>query len=101
MGVLCSRIAPLYGWLPSGALTAWRTLRAADWPKNISETQRYEIAIGIAGVIESGTAEHVADALRAFVQHEDGTIGSAEQFLPMARLLTEADASAKAERVDD
>ena len=89
------RIAPLYGWHPGAALTAWQTLRAADWPASISEVDRFELAMGIAGVLSSGTEEHVADALRAFTEHEHGRVRPATEFLPIARLLVDADAAAR------
>ena len=101
VGALCERISFLAGWLDGTTLTAWRTLRAANWPKDASEAERYEIAQGIDGVIRSGTAEHVADALRSFAPHHDGEGRPIEELRGIAELLVAAESSRVAAKEND
>src|SRR5918995_6836671 len=90
VGALCDRIAPLYGWPAGSTLRAWRALRAENWPRDASEVERFEIALAIEGVIRSGTAEHVADALRAFAPPRNGEVRSAEELRRISQLLVAA-----------
>jgi hypothetical protein len=100
VGALCDRIEPLHGRPGGSELRAWRALRAANWPPDATEVERFEIAMAIEGVIRSGTAEHVADALRSFVPLRHGGTRSTEELLRMARLLIAAESSAIAEDED-
>ena len=97
VGALCARIAPLNGWPAGTALRAWRALRAANWPPEVSEAERFEIAMDVEGVIRSGTAEHVADALRSFAPLRRGGIRPTEEVLRIAELLVAAEAAGVAE----
>ena len=102
VGSLCQRLAPLCGWVSSGTLAAWRTFRSADWPKGASEEERLELASRVAGVMASGTEEHVADALRCAIRDLTGSSGSLESYLPLARGLIAAEAAMpEAERGQD
>jgi hypothetical protein len=91
VGALCERISSLFGWPDGTTLMAWRTLRTANWPKDATEAERFEIARDIGGVIRSGTAEHVADALRSFAAHPDGESRPIEELRRIAQLLVDAE----------
>lgn len=101
IGTLCEHTSMLFGWLDGTTLRAWRTLRAADWPKNATEVQRFEIAQGIDGVIRSGTAEHVADALRSLAPRNDGKLRSIEEVRGIAQLLVAAESLGLAAEEND
>jgi hypothetical protein len=91
VGALCERIASIFGWLDGTTLRAWRTLRAANWPPDATEAERFEIVQSIDGVIRSGTAEHVADALRSFAPQREGKSRPIEELREIAQLLVAAE----------
>jgi hypothetical protein len=101
VGALCERISFLFGWLDGTTLRAWNTLRAANWPPDATEAEWFEIAQAIAGVIRSGTAEHVADALRSFAPHHGGASRPIEELRRIARLLVAAESPGDAAERDD
>jgi hypothetical protein len=94
VGALCERISSLFGWPDGTTLRAWRTLRAANWPQDATEAERFELAQAIDGVIRSGTAEHVADALRSFAPERHGKCRPIEELRGIAELLVAAESSA-------
>jgi hypothetical protein len=101
VGALCERIFFLFGWHDGTTVRAWRTLRAANWPEDGTEEVRFEIAQSIAGVIRSGTAEHVADALRSFAAHPDGESRPINELRGIAQLLVAAESLGVAAEEND